>query len=371
VEISKCSGYGNFCRRIITTDVRSERITILECSMLQHTIESRKRRTEDYACDSARKVQSTRKKCAGRYWNRYITRNMRGTFKTDEFMSKIPAEVVREFIGQSYRGFEHFIFSRNSPDHIPDLEWISKTETYQKASAQWVEYQVRDTICRQRPLEILREYRHRHIPLQITVVPSYSPYKHISLPHGSNVFVNQVLSNSVKVDLSISDTETNKDPFTLSLSDAWDLVAGPADAWDLVCHWQNLVPRPHAFQHALSRILQDERTESTMHIRDRGCLPYLRLDCVIDRDRKRESPHNRAIEFHFASSETFTKYMHVYDSIDVPVEVLTCIAGSLNSVLHFVHCFTATRRGPRFVGKTGRLRGRALSIVFSMSKPGG
>jgi hypothetical protein len=244
----------------------------------QDKLEKRKRKTENYACDTPRKVQATREKCAGLHWNQPIANLLKGTFETDEFISKIPSAVVCDFMGYNCGGFEHFMFSRNSPARAPDLEWLSTTETYQKASAHWREAQMHKTISRQISLDTLRAYRQRQIPLQTSIFPSnhtmLDSANNVSLPLGSNVFVSQVLSDSVRVELIISDTDTYKDPFTLSLYDAWDIVAGP-----VVEDWKHLPPKPQAFQHALSRILQDEGTKTKLKIQH-GVKPSVQLEYI-------------------------------------------------------------------------------------------
>jgi hypothetical protein len=255
-------------------------------------------------------------------------REMRPAFTSEEFVSKIPGDVVRAFIRQNqHGGFEHFLSSRNSHAHTPDLEWLSKTEAYKMASSWWVEHRVRDTIRRQIPVDTLREYRHRQVPLQIMAVPSMQHYSYhsqveVTLPYGSNIFVNQVLSNSVRIALSISATDTNKDPFTLSLSDAWDIMAGPDVTVRKSDDWLDLPTGPDALQHALLRILQDDETKSTLPILGRGNsrLPCCQLAC--------EDGSKRAIEFRF-EPETLVTYSHVFNSIDFPAEIRTCIAGYL------------------------------------------
>jgi hypothetical protein len=305
--------------------------------MLHHKIETRKRRTENYACEISRKVQATRQKHSGQlYFNRTILGQMRSAFTSEEFVSKIPGDVVRAFIRQNqHGGFEHFLSSRNSRAHTPDLEWLSKTEAYKMASSWWVEHRVRDTIRRQIPVDTLREYRQRQVPLQIMAVPSMQKWRdhsevEVTLPYGSNIFVNQVLSNSVRIALSISDTDTTKDPFTLSLSDAWDIVAGPpvTSVYNRLeirksDDWLALPTDPDALQHALLRILQDDETKSTLPILGRGDsrLPCCQL--VREGDGSK-----RSIEFRF-EQRTLVTYRHVFNSIDFPAEIRTCIAGYL------------------------------------------
>jgi hypothetical protein len=257
-------------------------------------------------------------------------------------MSKVPMNVMHDFVRRHPSKFENFINSRNSTVYTPDISWISRTETHQKNSSAWLERKIQKTKRGLIPRETLRVYRRNHIPLDITVSPAthrWGVHRSVSLPDGSYVFVRQVLSHSAKVCLSISSADQKDDPTSLTIVDAWNIVAGPAltladrrrcqgnytDHYNKVNTWMGLTCEAQTFQLALSRILQDG-------VFTKGALPVvegtystkftLRLYCELD------SFHIRYIEFGF-SSDIVQQYSVLSDFIKGPVEVYTCIAAYL------------------------------------------
>jgi hypothetical protein len=295
-------------------------------------IEKRKRRTEDYACDQDRRVQAVRAKYGdGPIWNNNLKHHMTGTFNTAEFISKIPVDIMHEHVCAGYNGFNDFIFKRNYRGHTPDLDWISKTDTYKRASGLWIEREVQRAIDDLVPIQTLREYRLRDIPLAIVVRPMYPcisrPIKPVSLPYDHTVLVQQVFSKSACVRMiSTTDQKDNGDA-DMTLSDAWDIVAGPI--WtrrtyiESSKNWRER-DMPLNFQQAFSTIMLGAETQRKLKIIRRDDNTFsLRLACIQDGEG------GRAIDFCF-SSTTITQHSALVDSVDFPAGVHSCIAGYLS-----------------------------------------
>jgi hypothetical protein len=300
------------------------------------TIEKRKRRSEEYACDEERKVVATRAKLDAPYrWNQEISNGMRDDIGGEDFLSKIPPHVLLEFVRERSDTFGAFLNARNSRVYTPDITWIAETTAYQKHASLWLERKIDGIRKGLVPFKTLRDYRSRNLPLRTACIP-FNPFrvpmdKVFSLPSGSYVFVKQVLCKYAKVYMSTSGY--NEDGHvSLTIEQAWEIVAGP----QLFFHtdmagfnqrlrvWNATPCEPHTFQHALLRILEDCDTMTALPI-DQNADPSLclKLVCGICPDA-----YERSIQFHF-SADCVQRYDAIIESCDFPAGVNTCIAGYL------------------------------------------
>jgi hypothetical protein len=310
------------------------------------TIENRKRRSEDYACDEERKVAVTRAKLDVPFrWNHQISNGMSEDIDGEDFLSKIPPNVLLDFVRQRPSTFKKFLNTRNSSSYTPDETWMLETKAYQKHSNIWMEGKL-DVIRKGvRPFKTLRDYRLRTLPLQITCLPSTPFFRFINkpvyLPYGSYVFVKQGFCQYATVYMSRKIHD--EDYVSLTIDQAWGVVAGPqvtreqwaspslfAERRELFNAWNETPCEPHMFQRALMRIL--EEYNPVLPFGDKY-LPsgricdgkfYLRLSC----DESSPRAYTRSIRFNI-SSDSVQQYDAIIESCGFPMGINTCIAGFL------------------------------------------
>ena len=300
------------------------------------TIEKRKRRSEEYACDEERKVVSARAKLDVPYrWNQEISTGMRDDIDGEDFLSKIPPHVLLDFVRQSPSTFGRFLNARNAPTENRDMTWISETTAYKKQASLWIERKIHGIRKELIPFKILRDYRARNLSLRTTCVP-FNPFrikidKVFSLPYGSYVFVKQVLCKYAKVYMATR-SHDEEDHVSLTLDQAWEIIAGPQQLFngDLLVLierlriWNDTPCGPHTFQNALLRILEDCDTMTLLPI-DPNAYLGLCLNLVYGTN---PDAYKRSIQFHF-SSDCVQRYDAVLESCDFPAGVNTCISGYL------------------------------------------
>jgi hypothetical protein len=318
--------------------------------MTKTTSEKRKRRTEEFACNEDRTIQLVRAKFAKKdAFTRSIMERMNLT--SDGFLSQIPLHVMYDFVRSGQR-LEVFLFNRNAHGQNDDIPWLSPTTQYQEAVKTCLDHSIKAAVRRLEPLKTLREYRHARIPLTISAYPArlFKGFarqvgKPLSLPAGSYVYVDQVLSNGASIRLSISSQQEDipdQQDNPNQLCRAWDLIAGTRvlrperndpDTFDEIemraDDWMD-VPScdPETFQSALSCILKHWTTNSPFVLSRSGDSCRLRLRASADEMCYRRVDFVRSIGFEF-SSEIVKQTQKLSDSVHFPLEVHTCIAGYL------------------------------------------
>jgi hypothetical protein len=287
------------------------------------TIEKRKRKTEEYACDEERKVGATRKKLKDAYrWNHDISNGIKKDCLEQDFLSKIPHSVLLDFVRKRSTDFGVFLNTRRTWLD----SWITETNAYQKHSDIWLERKLEHVRQGVIPFKTLRYYRERNIPLAVEIFPC-NPHglqlKRISLPYGSYAFVKQVFSRSLKLYIS-----GNHGGSGISLADAWAIVAGPslssrndrAVVEKRIREWDENPCDDRIFLHAFSRIVAHAEAST---IRTSNKTKFWTQIATTT-----PGEYCRSIRFYFGP-DCVEQYDAIEECYHFPHELTTCITGYL------------------------------------------
>ena len=280
--------------------------------------EKRKRRTETYACDEERAKKDVRAKCI--MFNRPILKRMCWGIYNDEFLKQMPVDVMYDFARKCW-DMEHFLCRRNEYGKHEDIPWLSQTSLYKEAFEGYLEPKIQLAVRKVKSRQILRDYRLGNISLAVSVYHTHTHDddmcfarrigKRISLPRGSYVYVEQVLSTFVRVGLANPDDCNTPPP---SLANAWNVVAGtpvirgdPVDEREEQASWMNDRSRDDTELFSALSVIMNEPSKLTVSEYDGG-ISRLRLKCSLDETSSRGM---RSIGFDFSSE-------HVKLSVDLP-----------------------------------------------------